>query len=217
MTASGSTTAVLQQIDHLIYGTPDLAATVDELESLVGLRASSGGQHMGEGTHNALYSLGAGTYLEIMAPDPRQPDPNRPRWRGIDDLTEPRLIAWVAKQANLDRVAATAASQGIDLGAVLTGGRTRPDGSTLAWQVTDPHVTIADGIVPFFIDWGDSPHPSADAVQGLTLRGLRAEHPDPISSQEVLHKLNLQLQVTTGSEPALIATIESPRGSIELR
>ncbi len=39
-------------------------------------------------------------------------------------------------------------------------------------------MVIANGIVPFLIDWGDTPHPSQNAVQGLALTGFRAEHPE---------------------------------------
>jgi hypothetical protein len=39
-------------IDHLVYGTPDLAATVEELNRRLGLELSAGGQHLGLGTRN---------------------------------------------------------------------------------------------------------------------------------------------------------------------
>ena len=42
-----------------------------------------------------------------------------------------------------------------------------------------PGGTGDDGLVPFLIDWKDSPHPSASTPQGCTLVSLRGEHPDP--------------------------------------
>lgn len=76
---------------------------------------------------------------------------------------------------------------------------------------------MADGIVPLFIDWGDTPHPAFTAARGATLVSLRAEHPDVRGVSEMLRNLGLDLPVTQGSSPALIATIDGPRGRVELR
>ena len=207
----------LSRVDHIIYGTPDLESTIDALEKRLGVRATTGGQHPGEGTHNALFSLGPSMYLEIMAPDPRSPEPDRPRWLGIDDLTEPRLIAWAAKGSDLDSLVAVARNRGIELGEIFAGSRERPDGSVLSWRLTDPRQIIADGVVPFFIDWGATPHPSESAISGLRLHNLKAEHPDPLPVSSILENLGLDVRVAPRSRPALIATLETPRGVIELR
>jgi len=55
----------------------------------------------------------------------------------------------------------------------------------LRWQFTDPLVPVADGIVPFFIDWGNSPHPAKTTPQGARLISLRAEHPDEERVQQI--------------------------------
>jgi hypothetical protein len=76
---------------------------------------------------------------------------------------------------------------------------------------------VFDGLVPFFIDWAKTPHPAGSATPGLSLIGLRAEHPDPEPVQEALFTLGLDLRVQRGPRPALIATVDSPRGRVELR
>jgi hypothetical protein len=207
---------LLERIDHLVYATPDLNTGIEAIEKLTGVRATPGGQHPGRGTRNALIALGPTSYLEIIGPDPEQPAPPRPRQFGIDGLKAPRLARWVVKAQNLEQLAAAASSKGIELGEVTGGKRQRPDGVLLTWRYTNPLVDLGDGLVPFFIDWGDSPHPAATAAKGLTLIVLRGEHPDAARVGKILMQLGLDLPVKTGSAPALIATIDSPRGRVEL-
>ena len=151
---------------------------VEEIEKLLGVRATAGGQHPGRGTRNALIALGPTTYLEIIAPDPEQPPPQEPRPFGLDALKESKLVAWFVSGRNLKRLRGEAVSKGVSLGEVKSGSRRRPDGVQLVWQFTDPGAPVADGIAPLFIDWGDSPHPARTAAKGTTLISLRAEHPD---------------------------------------
>jgi Glyoxalase-like domain len=205
------------RVDHLVYATPDLNRGVAEIEKLLGVRATPGGQHPGRGTRNALITLGPATYLEIIAPDPEQPPPKTPRPFGIDGLKASRLVAWAAKGVDLERLRDEAVRKGARLGQVKSGSRRRPDGVLLSWRYTDPQTVLADGLVPFFIDWGQSPHPAQTAAQGASLIALRAEHPDAQQVQHLLRKLGLELPVQPGAAPALVAIIDSPRGRVELR
>lgn len=208
---------LLARLDHLVYATPDLSLGIETVEKRLGVRATPGGQHPGLGTRNALVALGPSSYLEIIGPDPEQPKPAGHRRFGIDELKAPRIVAWVAKGTELEKLAAGAAARGVTLGAVIPGSRRRPDGVVLAWRYTDPATVLADGIVPYFIDWGTSPHPSATAARGASLLQVRAEHPDADGVQKMLDALGLDLRVQKGSAPAIIATIDSPHGRVELR
>jgi hypothetical protein len=210
-------TGVLAQVDHVVYATPDLQLGIDTAEKLFGVKATPGGQHPGQGTRNALIALGPAAYLEIIGPDPDQPKPAGGRRFGIDGLKAPHLLTWVAKGMSLEQFAADAKSHGVDLGAVIPGSRQRPDGVVLKWTYTDPRVVLADRLVPYFIDWGSSPHPSATAAKGVTLVGLRAEHPDAERVQQMLKQLGLTLVVTRGPKPSLIATFDSPKGQVVLK
>src|SRR5688572_12084258 len=207
----------ISRVDHLVYATPDLKRGVEEIEKLLGLRAIAGGQHPGRGTRNALIALGPTTYLEIIAPDPEQPPPKDPRPFGIDGLKKSRLVAWCASGHDLERLRTEAASKGVSLAEVRSGSRRRPDGVQLSWKFTDPSVLLGDGIVPFFIDWGDSPHPAQTSAKVATLVSLRAEHPDAEGVRTMLLHLGLDLPVDQAQSPALIAVIEGPRGRVELR
>jgi glyoxalase-like protein len=208
---------LISRVDHLVYATPDLDHGVEEIEKLLGVRATPGGHHPGRGTRNALLALGPTTYLEIIAPDPEQPTPQEPRPFGLDGLKESRLVAWFVAARNLDQLRAEAIRKGVPLGEVKSGSRWRPDRVQLLWQFTDPSTPVADGIVPFFIDWLNSLHPALSAPKGATLVSLRAEHPDVRGVRSMLRHLGLDLPIKRGPSPALIAVIEGPRGRVELR
>jgi hypothetical protein len=210
-------TLLLTRIDHLVYATPDLDLGIATIEKLLGVRATAGGQHPGLGTRNALVALGPSSYLEIIGPDPEQPRPPGRLRFGISELTAPRIVAWVAKGTELEKLHVAAAGRGVTLGPVTAGSRRRPDGGVLSWRYTDPNTVVADGVVPFFIDWGTSPHPSASSARGATLLSVRAEHPDAARTQKMIDALGLDLRVQNGARPAIIATIDGPRGRVELR
>jgi hypothetical protein len=207
----------LPPIDHLVWGGPDLEAEIERLERWTGVRAVLGGRHPGEGTRNAIIRVGRGTYLELVAPDFTRPQPPRPRWFGLDSLPGPRLITWAAKSKNLDGERTAALAAGIPLGELRGGRRELDSGQVLSWRLTYPEVQAGDGLIPFLIDWGDSPHPAETAPEGVELMGLRAEHPEAAVITEALARLGYVLPVTPAPLPALIATLETPRGRVELR
>ncbi len=207
----------LTRIDHLVYATRDLEKTIADLERRLGVRPVMGGQHPGRGTRNALLSLSNRSYLEVIGPDPAQAEMTGPRWFQIDALDEPRLVTWAVKEAQLNRLRAKADACGISLGPVASGSRQRSDGSWLQWRFTDPEIVVADGIVPFFIDWGDRPHPAESAPSGVVLESLRAEHPEPAEVMRALSAVGIDLPVESGPCPALIATLRANNGYLELR
>jgi hypothetical protein len=207
----------LASVDHLVWGGPDLEQEIDRFEQWTGVRAVLGGRHPGEGTRNALIRLGPTKYLELIGPDLTQTRPRHPRWFGLDAVTEPRLITWAAKSPDLGERAAAARAAGVLLGEVRSGQRELSSGRVLSWRFTYPNMRVGGGLVPFLIDWGDSPHPAQTAPSGIELLDLRAEHPDPAAIIESLRPLGLELPVVAGGAPVLIATLDTPRGHLELR
>ena len=202
--------------DHLVFGCENLDPGCDEIEKLLGMRPAFAGKHTGRGTHNALLSLGLGVYLEVIAPDPEQPEPAEPRAFGLDSPREQRLITWAARVDDIETASATARSRGYDPGPVTTGSRALPGCRELKWKLAVKRVLPGNGIVPFLIEWGLAQHPSLIAPGGCTLLDLEAEHPHPDAVQPMLDALGVDLQVSEGGRPALLATIQCPRGTVVL-
>lgn len=202
-------------VDHLVYAAPDLATAVADLEERFGVRAQAGGKHMGAGTHNALLSLGPRTYLEIIAPDPAQPEPPMPRPLGVESVTHAGLVAWALACDDIDGMVAQARRRGYDPGEISDGQRVAPAGTVLRWHATLN--TLADSLVPFLICWGGTEHPARSAPHGLVLESIQIEHPDPPALAPLLTALGADVEVKPAVAPALVAHLTGPNGSKVLR
>ncbi|MEY3341134.1 MAG: hypothetical protein RLZZ269_1045 [Actinomycetota bacterium] len=212
-------------IDHLVYATPDLGHSVRRIEELLGVAPVPGGAHLGWGTYNALVGLGGSTYLEVIGPDPAQPEPTSPRPFGIDDLDEPRLVGWCASSRRpLVDVVALARESGFDPGSIVSMSRQRPDGVLLEWSLTvASRATLTSGVLPFFIDWGHSPHPSNDLPVAGLLVDLEIFHPEPrsidlmlsaVSDDPTLGDEPARIVVHFADRPALAARVQTARGTV---
>ena len=93
---------------------------------------------------------------------------------------------------------------GVDLGEVKSGSRTSRMEAFFRGQCGTAE-TSGDGIVPYFINWGKSTHPAAGAPAGCLLKELKAEHPNPNHVNSVLKAFEIDLQVSYGRSPSLIA------------
>jgi hypothetical protein len=208
--------SIYQELDHLVYATPDLSLSLSDIGDLLGVAPALGGQHPAWGTRNALIALGPQMYLEILGPDWDKTQLGQPRPFNIDSLDRPRMVTWASRAEHLEEIVERARGMNIDLGEVQAGNRRRTDGSLLEWTMTDPMAPRLDGIVPFFINWGHSDHPAQGVPIGCALYSLRAKHPEPERLSTILAGLGLDLHVEPGDEPKLIATIDCPRGRVDL-
>ncbi len=202
-------------IDHIIYAHPDLDAAVAEIEARFGVQAGGGGQHPGRGTHNKVLALGPRTYLEIIAPDPRQPEPSGSRPYGVEGVARGQLVGWALACDDIESAVARARSGGFDPGEVVDGQRVSTTGTLLRWRVSGN--AQAAGLVPFLIDWGETPHPAVDAAPGLDLVSVHLEHPDPPALARALAAVGADVEVREAADPALVAHIGGPQGEQVLR
>ena len=152
-------------------------------------------------------------YLEIIGPDPEQPDPDGPRPFGVDDVTEPRLVTWAVSVPDLDLWLAWCRARRIDPGPGIAMQRTTPGGDVLRWRLTLPPPE-GDGVIPFLIEWPGAT-PASTSVTGVELFGFELSHPDG-SVAARLREYALPQAVETGPA-ALRATLLTPNGLVELR
>jgi hypothetical protein len=199
-------------IDHLTVTAPTLESGAEYVRRALGVTPGPGGAHPRMGTHNLLLRLGESAFLEVIAPDPGAPRPDRPRWFGLDDpflLREPRLAAWVARTDTLRDCPA-------DVLAVVGPVETMTRGAR-EWLITLP----ADGslplggAMPMLIEWQSPREPAGPGLpdSGCSLSLLAIQHPDPALAKALHARAGLVDSLHVGEgEPSLQAKVRTPQG-----
>jgi hypothetical protein len=123
---------VLRGLDHVVFVTLDLDATVAEYRNR-GFVVTPGGEHSGGASHNALVGFADGSYLEIFAfHDLEKAKAAGHSWTPVAE----RGGGWADFALRSDDLDADVAA----LGSLIArppeaGGRTRPDGLRIGWKV----------------------------------------------------------------------------------
>lgn len=121
------------RIDHLVILVADLAQASADFADL-GFTVVPGGTHTDGATHNALISFADGTYLELIAF--LREAPEHRWWRYA--ATGEGLIDWAMLPAEIAADIAAARERGVAYDGPIPGGRQRPDGQEIAWQIGLP-------------------------------------------------------------------------------
>jgi hypothetical protein len=201
-------------LDHFMWAASDLDTGVTAFERLSGVRAGVGGVHPGRGTRNALASLGAAVYLEIIAPDPGQKLEGTPGGE-LRSIASPRINALVARSRDLETVQKAYAAGGI-VSDILDGGRTTPAGAFIRWRILIPRRNELGPFAPLFIDWLDSVHPGKTSTPGCTLTRFEAGHPDTANLAGLWRSLGLDISLSKADRPCFLADLSTPHGPLRL-
>jgi hypothetical protein len=220
----------LLELDHIVIGTLDLEATAAQLEEQWGAKFAGGGQHLGYGTHNRVMKLdsvadlscdGAQSvtklvYIELIAPDPSQAEPHRPRLFDLDNpvmrakLTDkPRLIHFVARCADM--------TQALNECDYKPGIPTEMKRGELAWTITLPSDgKPAQGVLPTLIQWPDMAiHPAAKMPDsGVSMVFFAVAAPEP--TIKILKATGLQFVPAQNPTTMLRAELVTPKGIVVL-
>ncbi len=185
-------------LDHLVYAVPDLQISVRAFAARTGVTPVEGGRHAGFGTANYLVGLGPGRYLEIIGPDPEQPNFYGRRLFGVSTDRPAGLVTWAAATADVDAQISSARSHGYDPGDSTPLSRLTAGGSQLQWRLTPDTVDSTGGTVPFLIDWLDSAHPSLGQLPQLALISFTLTAPDPARLRANLAALGTSAAIEQG-------------------
>lgn len=170
----------MQQLDHIVVAAPDLELAKTEFANATGVVPADGGPHPGRGTRNALVAfespVGVGSYLEIIAPDPEQTLAGT-NGEKFANLPAPELLHWAVRTNDLDSVAEVAKQFGLAPGAVYPMSRATPQGERLNWRLMGVAGHSYGGLLPFYIDWLDCPHPALSAPVVGSLDEVRVSLP----------------------------------------
>jgi catechol 2,3-dioxygenase-like lactoylglutathione lyase family enzyme len=203
------------EIDHIVLGARTLEEGAAFVEQLLGVKPQPGGKHEGAGTHNMLLGLGPDCYLEILAPDPEQPEPPHPRLFDLDDPAtrtmleaEPRLLTWVARTPALDAVMARLGPRGGEVREMRRGD--------LHWRMAvPPQRQDMDNLIPALIEWRGERAGKRLRDSHYRLVELEAEHFETDALRAALEERGLgeALKIRRGAHPRLIARLRGPAGT----
>lgn len=216
--------AAMNNLDHIVIAAHSLEQGAEYLRALMGVEVPAGGKHQSMATHNLVMQLGNDAYLEVIAIDPNAQAPRHPRWFALDTAhmraairEQPRLITWVINTADLKTLAASA---GCDIGTPTALSR-----DSLSWEIAlpDDGRLLAEGMLPYCIQWHSSPHPSRNmADNGCLLQQLNIHHNRPrwlndrLDAIEAGHLVHIE-PLPDSKTPYLEALIDTPNGRVALR
>jgi hypothetical protein len=202
-------------IDHIVITAPSLETGAEFVMQALGVKPQPGGEHERMGTHNLVLCLGESAYLEVIAPNPKAPKPQRPRWFALDDpnaVSKPRLATWVARTTN---IRAAIAEIPEPLGQIEPMSR-----GALNWLISVPpdgSLTLG-GVAPALIEWQVPAHPASNMKDmGCSLAQLEIFHTEPDRVTALLDLLGLQQSVQmwglpSSDSPHLVAHVNTPHG-----
>jgi hypothetical protein len=201
-------------IDHIVWYASDLEQGINDIEARFGIRATRGGTHTGLGTHNALLSLGERSYFEIIAPDPRQIGG---AWRdALLQSGQPGLFHWAVAVPNLNDVSEASRDDYLHGQAVVSASRESAALGKLSWKLLMPQSHRFGALIPFLIDWENSPHPAQALPRGCHLKSISVYSDEKQRLEDFFQALNLAVNVYQDSDPHFAIVLETPRGEVTL-
>jgi hypothetical protein len=206
---------LLSSVDHLVIGANTLEEGRNYVYQTLGILPGFGGEHLTMGTHNCLLKLGNSVYLEVIAINRANPQPDRPHWFGLDEFfshSKPRLLTWVVRTNDVNDAIK---KSNINFGEIENMNR-----GNLKWLVTvmKNGSMPMQGVAPTLIQWKTVQHPTDSLPDsGCSLVRIEGYHPKAKVISEVLHSICFEGSFGVeksehNMKPSLIAFIETRKG-----
>ncbi|WP_113436220.1 VOC family protein [Rhizobium sp. SYY.PMSO] len=202
------------RLDHFAVSSPDLDDEMARFEARTGVRPQPGGSHPGQGTRNALVSLGPGVYLALDGPDPEQSQVgNNGEWMAAQTGSD--LFLFAVATEDLDAAEKALADFGIATRRVAGSRRTKA-GETLAWEFLETGSTEFGRAMPHIMTWKTANHPSLEAPDGGRITEFRVGHPEAVKLQSLYERLGLDVTIVEQPEPGLTLTVAGNQGPFNI-
>jgi hypothetical protein len=202
-------------LSQVIYGVRDLDVATGQIESH-GFTVVDGGYHPGLGTANRIVPLGD-AYFEILGIVDREEALRNPF--GLALLRQiqqgDRLVRWSLRTDAIDEIAR---ARGL---IPENRSRLRPDGTLLTWKAAGLSLSLAEGWLPFFMQWDNPAHypgslPVSHAVQPQSIAWLEITPGDPSRLQQWLPTTHLPLRIVAGNPGIHRVGLFTSRGVVVL-
>ncbi|WP_108815257.1 VOC family protein [Loktanella sp. Alg231-35] len=195
-------------LDHLAVACVSLDKGTAWVERQLGVKMQPGGQHARYGTHNTLFGLADGLYLEVIAVEAGAVPEAGHTWFDLAQFSgPPRLANWICQTDDLDAAVAKAPAA-VGTPQALTRG-------DLSWQITVPDDGSLpyDGAFPTLIKWAKGTHHPADRLptSGCRLIGLEVTHPLAEQLRDMMALTDDRVTLHAGRS-AMKATFDTPAG-----
>jgi hypothetical protein len=140
------------KIDHVTVAGEHLDAMRKALTAATGVPTEYGGPHSNHATEMALVSFPDGSYLELMGIQAK-PDPAAVAAHDWGKFLQNNAgpCAFALRVTDISAEVRQLKSAGIATGAAEAAGRTRPDGTKLAWQTVNVGPGRRGSLFPFLI------------------------------------------------------------------
>ena len=197
-----------------MLGASDLSLGKTWIENQFELPAMDGGRHPGQGTRNALLGLAEDCYLEVIAPDPAQVLAGTLGAQLLRYKT-PRLRTFAVRCSSFEDLVPRLAGFGFGH-RILEMSRETVGGGELSWRLLFVSDHPYGARMPFFIDWGQSPHPCRDlAVAGSLSQVAVRVTAEYRPFERLMRQLDLPVVVSQAAA-GLVATIACQQNVINL-
>ncbi|NUY04499.1 VOC family protein [Paraburkholderia sp. JPY432] len=121
-------------LDHIVIRVQDLEQTIADFTTL-GFTVQRGGTHADGATHNALIGFADGSYVELIAFLREAPEH---RWWDASHGIGDGFVDFALLPQSVASTIAAARERGLSYDGPFAGGRVRPDGERLEWQIGKP-------------------------------------------------------------------------------